>query len=112
MGATRKIHAGKHSGSHGIAFELKTLGIEPTREELKKILHKVKVIGDTGRTVTDVDLDRIARDVIGLERENPFLKIKDLAVITGVNTVPTASVRLMIGDDETMTVAETGTWPR
>lgn len=111
VGATRKIHAGKHSGSHGIAFELKTLGIEPTREELKKILHKVKIIGDTGRTVTDVELDRIARDVIGLERGNPFLKIKDLAVITGVNTVPTASVRLSIGDDQTMTVAETGTGP-
>ena len=111
VGATRKIHAGKHSGSHGIAFELKNLGIEPTREELKKILNRVKVIGDTGKTVTDVDLDRIARDVIGLERGNPFLKIKDLAVITGVNTVPTASVRLTIGDDQTMTVAETGTGP-
>ncbi|MDG6904155.1 MAG: 2-isopropylmalate synthase [Nitrososphaerota archaeon] len=111
VGATRKIHAGKHSGSHGVAFELKTLGIEPTKEELKKILHKVKVIGDTGRTVTDVELDRIARDVIGLERGNPFLKIKDLAVITGVNTVPTASVRLSVGDDQTMTVAETGTGP-
>ena len=57
------------------------------------------------------DLDRIARDVIGLERGNPFLKIKDLAVITGINTVPTASVRLTIGDDQTMTVAETGTGP-
>ena len=63
-----------------------------------------------GKTVTDVDLDRIARDVIGLERGNPFLKIMDLAVITGINTVPTASVRLAIGD-ETMTVAETGTGP-
>ena len=110
VGATRKIHAGKHSGSHGIAFELKSLGIEPSKEELKKILQKVKIIGDKGKTVTDVDLDRIARDVIGLERGNPFLKIKDLAVITGINTVPTASVRLAIGD-ETMTVAETGTGP-
>ena len=110
VGATRKIHAGKHSGSHGIAFELKNLGIEPSKEELKKILHKVKIIGDQGKTVTDVDLDRIARDVIGLERGNPFLKIMDLAVITGINTVPTASVRLAIGD-ETMTVAETGTGP-
>ena len=68
----------------------------------------MKEVGDTGRTVTDVDHDRIAREVIGLERGNPFLKIKDLAVITGVNTVPTASVRLMVGDDQMMTVAETG----
>ena len=46
VGATRKIHAGKHSGSHGIAFELKNLGIEPSKEELKKILQRVKIIGD------------------------------------------------------------------
>ncbi|MGI0091960.1 MAG: 2-isopropylmalate synthase [Nitrososphaerales archaeon] len=111
VGATRRIHAGKHSGSHGVASQLKALGIEPSREELKKILQKIKVIGDQGRTVTDVDLDRTARDVIGLERGNPFLKIRDLAVITGINTVPTASVRLTIGDDQTMTVAETGTGP-
>ena len=111
VGATRKIHAGKHSGPHGVAFELKNLGIEPTKEELKKILHRVKTIGDTGRTVTDVELDRIAREVIGLERGNPYLKIRDLAVITGINTVPTASVRLSIGDDQTMTVAETGNGP-
>ena len=49
--------------------------------------------------------------MIGLERSNPFLKITDLAVITGIKTVPTASVRLMIGDDQSMTVAETGNGP-
>ena len=111
VGATRRIHAGKHSGSHGISSQLKNLGIEPTKDELKKILQKVKVIGDQGKQVTDVDLDRIAREVIGLERGNPFLKIRDLVVITGINAVPTASVRLSIGDDQTMTVAETGIGP-
>jgi len=58
-----------------------------------------------------VDLDRIARDVLGLERSNAFVKISDLAVITGIKTVPTASVRLTIGDNQTVTVAETGTGP-
>lgn len=111
VGATRRILAGKHSGSHGVSSQLKNLGIEPSREELKKILQKVKLIGDQGKTVTDVELDRIAREVIGLERGNPFLKITDLAVITGINTVPTASVRLKIGDEQTMTVAETGNGP-
>ena len=111
VGATRRIQAGKHAGSHGVAAQLKTLGIGASREEIKKILDRVKALGDMGKTVTDVDLDRIAREVIGLERSNPFLKITDLAVVTGIKTVPTASVRLTIGDDQTMTVAETGNGP-
>jgi 2-isopropylmalate synthase len=111
VGATRRILAGKHAGGHGISSQLKNLGIEPTKEEVRKIVQRVKVIGDQGKTVTDVDLDRIAREVIGIERSNPFLKVTDLAVITGIKTVPTASVRLSIGDDQTMTVAETGNGP-
>jgi 2-isopropylmalate synthase len=111
VGARRRIQAGKHAGSHGIASQLKALGIEVSREEIKKVVEKVKVLGDQGKTVTDVDLDRIAREVIGIERSNPFLKITDLAVVTGINTVPTASVRLTIGGDQTMTVAETGNGP-
>ncbi len=111
VGARRRIQAGKHAGSHGVSSQLQNLGIEATNEEIKKIVQRVKIIGDQGKTVTDVDLDKIAREVIGLERSNPFLKITDLAVITGIKTVPTASVRLMIGDDQSMTVAETGNGP-
>ncbi len=111
VGATRRIQAGKHAGSHGIAAQLHTLGIQASRDEIKTILDRVKTLGDLGKTVTDVDLDRIARDVLGLERSNAFVKISDLAVITGIKTVPTASVRLTIGDNQTVTVAETGTGP-
>ena len=112
VGAKRRIQAGKHAGSHGVASQLKALGIEASRQEIKRVVEKVKVLGDQGKTVTDVDLDRIAREVIGIERSNPFLKITDLAVITGINTVPTASVRLTIGEGETtVTAAETGNGP-
>ena len=111
VGATRRIQAGKHAGSHGVAAQLRTLGIEASREDIKKVLDRVKALGDLGKTVTDVDLDRIAREVIGLERGTAFVKVSDLAVITGIRTVPTASVRLTIGDNQTVTVAETGTGP-
>ncbi|HZW55862.1 MAG TPA: 2-isopropylmalate synthase [Nitrososphaerales archaeon] len=111
VGAKRRIQAGKHAGSHGIAAQLKSLGIEATNEEIKRVVQKVKILGDMGKTVTDVDLDRIARDVIGIERSIPFLKITDLAVVTGINTVPTASVRLTVGGNQIITVAETGNGP-
>ncbi len=61
--------------------------------------------------MTDADLDRIAREVIGLEKRNPYFKLTDLAVVTGINTVPTASVRLKVGDGQTITVSETGVGP-
>lgn len=111
VGAKRRIQAGKHAGSHGIAAQLKSLGIEATNEEIKRVVQKVKILGDMGKTVTDVDLDRIARDVIGIERSMPFLRITDLAVVTGINTVPTASVRLTVGGNQIITAAETGNGP-
>jgi 2-isopropylmalate synthase len=111
VGARRRIQAGKHAGSHGISAQLRALGIEASKDDVKRIVNRVKEVGDTGRSVTDADLDRIAREVIGLEKSNPYFKLTDLAVVTGINVVPTASVRLKIGDGKTLTVSETGVGP-
>jgi 2-isopropylmalate synthase len=111
VGATRRIQAGKHAGTHGIYSQLSSLGLQPSAQDLKKIVQKVKEIGDQGRAVTDSDLDRIAREVGGLERRESYFKITDLAIVTGIRTVPTASVRLAFGNNETTTNAETGVGP-
>jgi 2-isopropylmalate synthase len=114
VGARRRIQAGKHAGTHGIYSQLKALGIEPSPEDLKKIIRKVKEIGDQGRTVTDTDLDRLAREISGIAKRRSYFKITDLAIMTGINTVPTASVRMSFGDNEsnnTATVAQTGVGP-
>ena len=111
VGGRRRIQAGKHAGTHGIASQLKQLGIEASRDEVRLVLQKVKELGDRGRTVTDVDLDRIAREIVGIEKRDPFIKVTDLAVVTGIGMVPTASVRLAIGDQNAVTVAETGVGP-
>jgi 2-isopropylmalate synthase len=111
VGATRRIQAGKHAGTHGIYSQLRSLGIQPTSEDLKKIVRQVKEIGDQGKAVTDSDLDRIAREVSGLEKRDSYFKITDLAIVTGINTVPTASVRLSFGSNEATTNAQTGVGP-
>jgi 2-isopropylmalate synthase len=111
VGATRRIQAGKHAGTHGIYSQLKSLGLEPSTEDLKKILQKVKEIGDQGKAVTDSDLVRIAREVSGLERLNPYFKISDLVILTGINTVPKASAKLTFGDNDFTTTAQTGVGP-
>lgn len=111
VGAKRRIQAGKHAGTHGIFSQLKSLGLQPSSEDLKKILQKVKEIGDQGKSVTDSDLDRIAREVSGLEKRDSYFKITDLAIVTGINTVPTASVRLSFGNNDSTTIAQTGVGP-
>jgi 2-isopropylmalate synthase len=112
VGARRRIQAGKHAGTHGIYSQLKSLGIEPSPEDLKKIIRKVKEIGDQGKAVTDTDLDRLAREIGGLAKRRSYFNITDLAIVTGINTVPTASVRLSFGDNnDTSTVAQTGVGP-
>ena len=72
---------------------------------------RVKIIGDQGKTSQTWISTGLRERSWDLSEAMPFLKISDLAVITGIKTVPTASVRLTIGDDQTMTVAETGTGP-
>jgi 2-isopropylmalate synthase len=111
VGARRRIQAGKHAGTHGIYSQLKALGIEPSPEDLKRIVQKVKEIGDQGKAVTDSDLDRLAREISGLAKRHSYFKISDLAIVTGINTVPTASVRLSFGNNDSATVAQTGVGP-
>ena len=111
VGAKRRIQAGKHAGAHGILSQLKELGIEPSSDDLKKILHRVKEIGDQGKSITDIDLDKIAREVIGLENRDSYFKISYLTIMTGIHTVPTASVRLSFGGSDSATITQTGVGP-
>jgi 2-isopropylmalate synthase len=112
VGARRRIQAGKHAGTHGIYSQLKALGLEPSPDDLRRIIQKVKEIGDQGKTVTDTDLDRLAREISGLAKRHSYFNITDLAIVTGINTVPTASVRLSFGNsNDSATVAQTGVGP-
>ena len=46
VGRTRWLQVGKHAGIHGMNAMLKEYGIVPNEEQTKKILDKVKNIGD------------------------------------------------------------------
>jgi isopropylmalate/citramalate/homocitrate synthase-like protein len=111
VGARRRFTAGKHAGSHGIRAELEEMGIYPDDDQLKTIVTKVKDLGDQGRTVTDSELLNVAREVMGIvtEEKRP-VELGELAVMTGTNMTPTASVRLII-DEKPFSSAETGVGP-
>jgi len=111
VGRKRWIQAGKHAGAHGILAELKEMGWQPNEDQLKEIVEKVKELGDKGKIITDTDLSAIARSVTRkTSEEERVINLVDLAVMTGVKVVPTASVKLIL-DGKEYVAAETGVGP-
>lgn len=111
VGRTRKLVAGKLAGTRGVKAELEEIGIHPTDEQLKEIVKRIKELGDKGKMVTDADLIALASAVMGeVIKEEKIVELCDLAVMTGVKVIPTASVRLIL-DGKEYVAAETGVGP-
>lgn len=111
VGRTRKLVAGKLAGTRGIKAELEEIGIHPTEEQLKEIVHRVKDLGEKGKMVTDADLIALTSAVIGqVIGEEKIIDLCDMSVVTGIKVIPTASVRLLL-DGKQYIAAETGVGP-
>ncbi len=111
VGRTRKLVAGKLAGTRGIKAELEEVGIHPSEEQLKEIVQRVKELGDKGKMVTDADLLALTSAVMGeVIGEQKIVDLCDLAVVTGIKVIPTASVRLVL-DGKEYVAAETGVGP-
>jgi 2-isopropylmalate synthase len=111
VGRTRKLVAGKLAGTRGVKAELEEIGIHPTEEQLKEIVQRVKDLGDKGKMVTDADLLALTSAVMGeVIGEEKIVDLADLAVVTGIKVIPTASVRLLL-DGKEYIAAETGVGP-
>lgn len=111
VGRRRRLEAGKLAGKQGIKSQLEEMGIKPGDEQLNLIVKRVKELGDKGKVVTDADLLAIARAVLGeVVKEDRILELKDLTVLTGINAIPTATVKLAIEGKEYVST-ETGVGP-
>ena len=111
VGRTRKLVAGKLAGTRGVKAELEEIGIHPTEQQLQEIVQRVKELGDKGKMVTDADLFALTSAVMGeVIGEEKIVDLSDLAVITGIKVIPTASVRLVL-DGKEYVAAETGVGP-
>jgi 2-isopropylmalate synthase len=111
VGRKRKLVAGKLAGTRGIKAELDEIGIHPNEEQLKEIVQRVKALGDKGKMVTDADLLALTSAVLGeVIGEEKIVDLCDLAVVTGIKVIPTASVRLVL-DGKEYIAAETGVGP-
>jgi len=111
VGRTRKFVAGKLAGTRGIKAELEDIGIHPTEDQLREIVKRVKELGDKGKMVTDADLLALTSAVMGeVIAEEKIVDLSDMAVVTGIKVIPTASVRLAL-DGKEYIAAETGVGP-
>ena len=111
VGRIRKFVPGKLAGVRGIKAELEDIGIHPTEVQLKEIVQRVKELGDKGKMVTDADLIALTSAVMGeVIKDEKIVELCDLAVMTGVKVIPTASVRLTL-DGKEYFAAETGVGP-
>lgn len=94
VGRKRWLQAGKHAGAHGIRSMLVDFGIDPTDEQLHKIVEKQKNLADTGNSITTSELLSIAGEVLNSSKFEEKFKLNDFHIVTGMNMIPTAVVRL------------------
>ena len=108
VGRERRLVLGKHAGRAGVESALAEHSVDVTDDELAEVVERVKSLGERGKRVTDADLLAIAEDVQDRDRER-FVELLTLTTASG-GDVPTASVKLRVGDDERV-AAGTGSGP-
>ncbi|MDR0900755.1 MAG: 2-isopropylmalate synthase [Methanobrevibacter sp.] len=109
VGHRRRFVMGKHIGEHGLRNRLKELNLNFNQDQCDEIFKRVKSLGDLGKSVTDVDLQAIADDVLEIEREKR-IKLEEVTIVSGNKVIPTASVKLNI-DDNDILEADVGVGP-
>jgi len=99
FGREREYTLGKLSGRASLEQNLKKLGIELTKEEKEKVLKRIVELGDKKRSTTLADLPFIISDVLGTPLKKD-IEILNVAVSSGLNLVPTATVKVKIKGKE------------
>ena len=110
VGRKRWLQAGKHAGTHGIKAILEEFAIYTTEEQLKQIVERQKTIADSGQPITTSDLLSIASEIIKNKKFNEKFKLNEFHIVTGLNIIPTAVVKLNIHEKDFI-ASDTGVGP-
>jgi 2-isopropylmalate synthase len=94
VGRKRWLQAGKHAGAHGIRAMLEDFGIRPTDEQIHSIVDKQKKLADKGKSITTAELLSITGEIMNNSDFEEKFKLYDFHIVTGMNIIPTAVVRL------------------
>jgi 2-isopropylmalate synthase len=110
VGRKRWLQAGKHAGAHGIRAMLEDFGIRPTEGQLHHIVEKQKKLADRGKSITTAELLSIAGEIMNNNKFEEKFKLYDFHIVTGMNIIPTAVVRLNT-DGKDFIASEIGVGP-
>ncbi len=86
------------SGRAALKHHLNMMGYTPGEEELSKIYQRFLDLADKKKDITNSDLEVLIGSEIA--RIHNSIKLKDLQVVCGTTSMPTATVRLEIAGDE------------
>ena len=100
VGRKRQLRVGKHAGIHGMNAILEEFGVKTNDVQSQQILNEIKVLGDQGKQITDVELLSIASDVLGEKGIKSIVQLTGFSVSTGIGTMPYAFVKLNIDGKE------------
>lgn len=101
VGHKRRFVMGKHVGTHIIRKRIQEMGLRVTDAQFQQIFSRIKILGDKGKCVTDVDLQAITEDVLGIIGEK-VVELEELTIVSGSKVTPTASLRLKIDKKEVL----------
>ncbi len=111
VGMERNIVIGKHSGAHSVREKLDEYGMAMTDEQIGLVVDKVKKLAESGKDVDDAELVALAAHIAGQKpKESRKIKLKEFAVLTGMNITPTAVVSIDV-DGESRRGSDIGIGP-
>ncbi len=94
FGRQRVYALGKLAGKASVENNLQMLGIELQPEREKRLLDRIKELGEQKKTVTADDLPFLIQDLFGTKGEVEVLKITDAEVTTRFGATPSAHVEI------------------
>jgi len=96
--SSNKLVLGKHSGRHAFVQRLRELGVELGDVDMNKAFDRFKVLADLKKNVYDDDLVAIVTEET--VRTPDRFELVELHVTASSTTLPHATVRLRVGDQE------------
>jgi len=98
-----KLVMGKHSGRHAFDERLKHLGFNLSKEDMNRAFVRFKELADKKKNVYDEDIEAVvAEEVLRMPGRPDKFELLYMNVNSSTDGVPTATVKMRVGDAEKM----------
>jgi len=98
-----RLVMGKHSGRHAFDERLKHLGFNLSKEDMNRAFVRFKELADKKKNVYDEDIEAVvAEEVLRMPGRPDKFELLYMNVNSSTDGVPTATVKMRVGDTEKM----------